>query len=77
MKIVKTKLTENCHFCSREVLLYITWACFVMKYGAFILEKNLVSSVCFFRDTGFRMDSLFSILKIYRILLKFHSFQIY
>ena len=49
MKIVKTKLTENCHFCSREVLLYITWACFVMKYGAFILEKNLVSSVCFSR----------------------------
>ena len=28
MKIVKKLSTVNCHFFSREILLYIAWACF-------------------------------------------------
>ena len=39
--------------------------------------KSNIGSVFFLRDTGFRMDSLFSILKIYRILLNFHFIYIY
>ena len=50
------------------------------KYITTHLKPNLIKGTCsvdFFRDTGFRMDSLFSILKIYKILLNFHSLHIY
>ena len=48
---------------------------YIIKY----LKPNLIycSVFFFFRDAGFRMDSLFSILKIYRVLLNFHSLHIY
>ena len=39
--------------------------------------KSNIGLCGFFRDTGFRMDSLFSILKFYRILLNFHFLHIY
>ena len=40
-------------------------------------NKSNVGQCGFFRDTSFRMDSLFSILKTYIILLNFHFFHIY
>ena len=47
------------------------------KYSTANLKPNLIKGVWVFRDTGFRMDSLFSILKFYRILLNFHFLHIY
>ena len=49
------------------------------SYIPFWLQQYITthSSVGFFRETGFRTDSLFSILKIYRILLNVRLLHIY
>ena len=44
------------------------------KYITVNLKPNLIKGVWVFRDTGFRMDSLFSILKSTEFYLIFISF---
>ena len=42
MKKVKTNSTENCHFYSREKLLYIAWACF-RNEGTQMKEEKILT----------------------------------
>ena len=47
------------------------------KYITTHLKPNLIKGSVVYRDTGFRMDRLFSILKIYTILFNFHLLHVY
>ena len=44
MKIVKKKRTENCNFYSREISLYIAWACFRNEFKITVYFSGFFAS---------------------------------
>ena len=61
MKIEK-KSTENCHFHSREISLYIAWACF--HNGLSICDSQLMIFFCFSSTVRYSFLSDFNMVSL-------------